>query len=211
MKKIFALLVVAIALTTATQAQSDGKITLDLNFQPAAIFDASASSMFTMPYIKARIFTSSDFAFRAKLGLSASSSKAYSGNNSSNYTKSSAFALTFAPGFEKHFGSEKFFVYLGAELPITSSTTKYDIVTSSQTTHYKNSDGDDYFGIGVNAVFGVDYYLFKNFYIGAELTPGFAFKKYKDVDEAGTITEKGGSSSSFGLSSTSGLRIGCRF
>jgi hypothetical protein len=211
MKIFFALLIVAVALTTATQAQSDGKITLDLNFQPAAIFDASAGKMFTMPYIKARYFTSSNVAFRVGLGLNASNSKVYSSNSTSNYTQSSAFALTFAPGIEKHFGSEKFFVYLGAELPITSNTTKSDIVTSNQTTHYKNMEGEDYFGIGLNAVFGVDYYLFKNFYIGAELTPGFALKKYKDVEDAGTVTKKGGSYFSLGLAASSGLRVGFRF
>src|SRR4030042_4202924 len=107
MKKIIFLFAMVVSSFTGTQAQDEGKITFDLNFNPAAFFDAAASDMFQMPYIKARYFMSPDLAVRIGLGVGFSNDKDYVGITD-DYTKTSVFAFSFAPGIEKHFGSDKF-------------------------------------------------------------------------------------------------------
>lgn len=197
---------------SATSQEKMGKFSFDVNFDPSAIFDALSDTMFSMPYIKARYQISSDMAFRLGLGLDISTVKSFYDVDGNDFGTATTSTFVFAPGIEKQIKNEKMVVYYGAELPITtsSSKTKDDIDGSSTVT--KNVTGQDYFGIGLNAVIGFDFYVYKNLYLGAELTPGFAFQKTKDVENTdGEIINKGGATTSFGLSSSSGVRLGIRF
>lgn len=49
------------------------------------------------------------------------------------------------------------------------------------------------------------------FYVGAEFAPGFSYRKNKEVTVAGTVTKKESTNYNFGLTATSGIRIGVRF
>ncbi len=188
----------------------EGKITIDLNFDPAAIFDAGAGSMFYLPYIKARYFIASDAALRLGFDLELEGDKDFQDADGDLYVKSSSAYFGLAPGYEKQFGSERFYFYLGADLPISVYSTKEVQDIGGTTIESKNPNGG-YFSIGVDFVVGIDYYIFPNFYIGAELNPGVSFMKYFDTSVDGTVTEKGGTGSYFGLADGSGVRLGVRF
>jgi hypothetical protein len=208
MKKTFVIAAVCMfASIIGANAQEKGKYSLDLNFEPAAIFDASAGSMFSMPYIKARYFVSNDMAYRAGFDLMFSNDEDVTGVTIKTIDKQSKFNLMIAPGFEKHYGTEKLSVYLGAELPIGIGSEKNKSTTGSTTNETKQSN----MVLGLNAVIGIDYYVFNNFYIGAELTPGFLYIKQGDTKMNGNVIDPADKKMSFGLSSSSGLRIGFRF
>lgn len=200
--------VVATCMLLSVKAQEDkGKIALDFTFDPAAIFDANAGPMFQMPYIKARYFTSDDFALRLGLNLNTSTNKTYNDTEGDTYVKNSSFLISIAPGFEKHFGSGKFHPYVGAELPISLLSTNREDKDNFGTVDSKGGS----FGLELNAVLGFDYYISPKFYVGAEFTPGFRFNKNFDQKTDGDVTVKGGYSANFGLSGSSGLKIGVRF
>jgi hypothetical protein len=194
-----------------TAQEPEGKYSLELNVNPAALFDAAAGSMFQMPEIKARYFLSSDVALRMGLELAFDNDKSYSDSQGNDYTKYTDTDITFLPGIEKEFGTGKFKAYFGGELPLEFSSSSREVKVGDDITKTSNPDGDSYFGIGLSAVFGFDYYILGNLFIGAELSPGLMFYKNSDTKTGNTITTKGGSELSFDLSSSSGIRLGVRF
>ncbi len=212
MKKILgSFFFIVVTLGSLSAQENKGKYALDFNIDPAALFDANAGAMFYMPGIKGRYFLASDMAVRLGIDVGFSNDKLYSDATGNDYTKSSSADITFAPGIEKGFGTEKFVGYVGAELPINSYTNKTEVKIGGNTTTTKNPNGNAYLGIGLDAVFGFDYYLFGNVYIGAEFSPGFMFYKYKDMVVDDNVVNKGGTGLDFYLSSSSGIRLGIRF
>lgn len=213
MKKIISILFISAFVFVNTNAQeSKGKFAIDFNFDPAAIFDAGAGPMFQMPLIKARYFISSGLSIRAGIGLGFGGSKTYTNVDPAidDYVKNSSFLFSIAPGIEKHFGSDKFSVYVGGEIPFSTYSTSGETKIGATTTESENVSGG-YTGLGFNIVTGFDYYVFDNFYVGAEFAPGFSYRKNKEVTVAGTVTQKSSSNYNFGLAATSGIRIGVRF
>lgn len=213
MKKIISILFISVFIFANTNAQEGkGKYAIDFNFDPAAIFDAGAGPMFQMSLIKGRYFISSDLAIRAGIGLGFGGNKTYTNVDPAidDYVKNSSFLLSIAPGIEKHFGSDKFRVYVGGEIPFSTYSTKRETIVGATTTKDENPNGG-YTGVGFNIVTGFDYYLFDNFYIGAEFAPGFSYHKNKEVTFDGTITQRESTNYNFGLAAASGIRIGVRF
>ncbi len=212
MKKIFISLgVIITAYCSLTAQEAKGKYTLDFNINPAALFDANAGAMFQMPNIKGRYFMASDIAVRLELGMGFNSDKDFTDAEGDDYIKNSSTSITFSPGIEKQFGSEKFVGYIGAELPITNYSEKSEVKIGTVVTNTKNPNGNGNLGIGLNAVFGFDYYLLGNVYVGAEFSPGLRFRKYYDTVMDDITNTKGGTGLSFYLSSSSGIRLGVRF
>ena len=212
MHKILSLLSVCIITSCSLTAQEGtGNYSLDFTVNPAALFDANAGSMFYMPSIKARYFISPDLAFRLGLGMNFNSSKDYDDTTGDDYDKYTSIYLRLSPGIEKQFGTEKFRGYVGADLPLSLITAKRQVSTDGTETNSKNPYGEGYVGIGANAVFGFDYYLFANVYVGAEFSPGLMFRKYSDTEDNDVVTDKGGTSFNFSLDSSSGIRLGIRF
>lgn len=213
MKKIISILFISVFIFANTNAQeSKGKYAIDFNFDPAAIFDAGAGPMFQMPLIKGRYFMSSSLAIRAGIGLGFGGDKTYTNVDPAidDNIKNTSFYLSIAPGIEKHFGSDKFLVYVGGEIPFSTYSTKRETKVGGTTTEDENLGGG-YIGVGFNIVTGFDYYVFDNFYIGAEFAPGFSYRKNKEVTVDGTITQRESTDYDFGLTATSGIRIGVRF
>lgn len=218
MKTIISFFILSLAITSFSFAQENattqapqGKIALEFNFNPAAIFDAGAGTMFQLPSIKGRYFLSSKLAARARLNLGFRSNTNYAGTErNQNFSKSTAFSWSFAPGIEKHFGTGKLVGYIGAELPVGSSSSKQTANVAGIVTVTENGAGDS-FGIGANAIFGVDYYLFPNVYIGAEFTPGVIYSKGKEIKVDNTVSGVGNDYVNFNLSSSSGIKVGVRF
>jgi hypothetical protein len=214
MKKSLLLFGAIVCMITLTYAQDEtkptGKFAVDLTFDPAAIFDASAGSMFNMPMIKARYFISSDFALRMGLDVDFSSSKDYADVDGNDYTKSSSHYEMFAIGAEKHLSTGRFSPYIGGDIAISNYTTKSKTSIGGTTIESKNPTGG-YIRLGLYAAIGSDFYLLPNFYIGVEFSPGYSLSLSKDQKVDGTVTDKGGTSTNFNLSSASGLRVGFRF
>ena len=215
MKKSILVIIITLAIGVQVKSQDDfspsGNFSFDLNFDPAAIFDAAAGSVFTMPFIKGRYFLGSGSAIRLGLSAEFDSDKEYSDADGDISVKNSSMLIGIAPGYEKQFGTKRFYFYLGGELPITSYSTKSKAEYNGDTYVSKNPGNSGYFGIGLHFVIGVDFYIFPNFYLGAEFTPGYIFRKYYDETVDDDVTTKGGFGSSFGLSSSSGIRLGVRF
>lgn len=188
-----------------------GKYSFEVNFEPAAFFDANADKMFNMANLKVRYFRTSDIAIRLGLGLSFNSTKDFSGDTD-DFTTTTTKEIRLAPGIEKHFRKDKMVLYYGAELPITSYAQNQKVKQDNTTTKIKNPNGNGYFGVGLVGVVGFNYYIFKDIYVGAELTPGIKYRNHKDRENnAGDVIDKGGSSIDFGLSSSSGIKLGIRF
>jgi hypothetical protein len=200
-----------ISYCSLTAQDAKGNYSLEIIVDPAALFDANAGPMFQMPEIKGRYFMGSDVAIRLGIGAGFSSTKYFTDSEGNDYTKSSSSNVTLSPGIEKGFGTEKFVAYIGCELPITISSSKLDVSTNGDVITTKNPNSTAYFGVGLNAVFGFDYYLLDNVFIGAELSPGLWFRKYSDTSISGTTTTKGGTGLNFTFSSSSGIRLGVRF
>lgn len=132
---------------------------------------------------KVRYFLSDNMAIRVNLGYSSRAAKAveygYDGEDKEyETTKMSVGQFSIMPGIESHFaGTERLSPYVGAELGIKMGSTK---------TNVNNSKDDDYtkakstsFGFGLNAFAGMDYYVAKNIYLGAEFGLGFTSRKVK--------------------------------
>ncbi len=207
---IIIVLVLGLQLKAQDAFSPSGNFSIDLNFNPAAIFDANAGSMFVMPFIKARYFISSKSALRLGFTAEFDSDKEYFDINGDNFTKTKSASLVIAPGFEQQFGAKRFYFYLGGEIPFKTYTSKQISEYAGNTTETKNHNGG-YFSAGINLILGFDFYILPNFYIGAEFTPGFSLVKDYDVTVDNNVTTKGGVGTSFGLSSASGLRLGARF
>lgn len=212
MNKILSLsAIILIACCSLSAQEGKGKYALDFTVNPAALFDANAGAMFQMPDLKGRYFIASDIAVRLGLGLGFSNDKDYTDTAGDVYDKYTSLYIRLSPGIEKQFGTDKFKGYIGADLPITSYTDKSQNNFGGVDTKIKNPYGEGYLGIGLNAVFGFDYYLFGNVYIGAEFAPGLIFRKYSDIVENDVVTNKGGTGFDFDLGSSSGIRLGIRF
>ncbi|QQS52529.1 MAG: hypothetical protein IPM71_07285 [Bacteroidota bacterium] len=212
MKKILFPVLFALLLSLPLQAQVEptGKYTIDLTFDPAAIFDAAAGDMFDMPMLKMRYFLQSDVALRAGLDYNFYGEKEYAGSSTDTYDKYRESNMMISGGIEKHFSTSRFQPYLGADLAILSASSKLTETTAGTSVETINPTVG-YFGFGLYAAIGADFYLLNNLYIGVEFNPGIQTLNHKDTKLDGTVTQTGGKETSFGLSSASGLRIGFRF
>lgn len=216
MKKFFAILTVLSFVSVAVLSQNEqssepaGKYSVEANFNPAAIFDANAGAMFAMPTFKLRIFNSENTAYRMRFYFDVLNEKDKIGLDG-NYQLYSDFEIMLAPGYEKHIGKGRLKPYYGFEVPIIVRTTKTETKIGDTTFESKNPYNVDYVSFGVNAVFGLDFYLYKGLYIGAEFTPGFAYRILSDQKEDGETTSKGGNRFALSTYSASGLKLGFRF
>ena len=213
MKKIIFLISSVLFLNLGSTAQDEptGVYAIDINFNPAAFFDAFSGSMFEMPQIQGRYFLASDMAVRLGLNIGYGSDKEITDLDGDDYIKNTNMMLGIAPGLEKHYGTRKFKVIVGGEVPIATTSNKTVSKTGDITIKQENASGSGYISFGLHAVLGGEFYITPNFYIGAEFTPGLMYYNYKDQVYDGDVVDKNGSSMTFGLSSASGLKIGFRF
>ena len=210
-KTILSLAIILLAFGSMNAQESKGNFSLEFNVDPAALFDASAGSMFQMPNLKGRYFLSPDLVARFGVGLGFSSDKTFSDVDGDYYIKNSSMSVSITPGIEKHIGTEKFEGYIGADLSLIFSSGKLRNVMDADETITRNPYGTGYIGVGLSAVAGFDYYIFNNIFVGAEFSPGLMFRKYSDTVTDDVTTAKGGSGFNFYLSSSSGIRMGIRF
>ncbi len=216
MKKVsilFVSLFIAFAAFAQPQAGSFG---VEINFDPFT----GNNPVFSTDGLKVRYFISDKMAIRGTLGFDMNTEKEgiYDSDNKLYYTEketTTVFSLT--PGFEYHVATfEKVSVYCGAEIGFAVGSGKY-------TEKYEDSNNgtdEEYkagiFGFGVGAFTGVDYYITKNLYIGAELGLGFQTLKATPNKSTtiGSTTDKDDSyisNSRFGFQATPAFRLGWTF
>ena len=222
---------VAAGAAAYAQKPASGDITLEtqLNFQ---VGDAPIS-IFT-PNVRARYFINPGLAGRLQFLLATTSrtdnfSENNDGTGASGELKRKTSTFTFRPGIEKHFtGTAKLSPYVGAEL---------DLTFNGASEEWTNTDGNDYVKdqkrkvengtstgarasnrIGVNLIFGADYYFTESIYVGGEFTWGWGITNTKDITDTQTVppaaetkaVDVGGSNSGFGIV-TSAVRLGIKF
>lgn len=184
-KVIFAATLLAASLTTFAQDETikptSGENTLELQFAPLG------GAPFSMGGIRYRKFTSETMALRATvyIGYSNSSSLSQEENSSLNHVKlksaSSSFEIGLRPGVEMHFaGTSKLSPYYGAELDLAVKNTrsKGEVQNANNGVDKnitKNAGG--YTRLGLNGIFGADYYVAPKVFLGAELGFGLSYKK----------------------------------
>jgi hypothetical protein len=184
-----------------------GDKTFEMNFNPLS------ATPLSLNYIRARFFTSDNFAVRTGVSLALKSN-----------SDSKAFDFALLPGIEKHFeGTEKLSPYMGAELVLAGRFSSSSVTSNSITTAVKGAwlDGSNtgFFTFGLNALIGTDYYFSKHIYVGIEA--GFGLSLISSSDVVTTVTPNGGATTSttktggsnfqFGPNYNSAIRIGFAF
>lgn len=223
---------------TTTYGPQAGSFGVELNFTPFG------NSVFSTQGIKVRYFFNERMAIRGTIDFTASprTDLSYSVINQGTAdereveykSKSSTGSFAIAPGFEYHFASfKRGSAYAGAEVGFGVQTASYKLtndyndasttikganydVTGSGATGNRASTS---FGAGLFT--GVDFYVFKNLYVGAELGLRFTTTTegkvtVKTTDNLGdTLLEETiddhARSSSFGFFCEPSFRLGWTF
>lgn len=193
MKKVFMVAAICLMFVGTTQAQYKPEglaLTTELQFTPVKVTDGQVFDN-NMAF-RGRLFINENMAIRLTLGYGSNTNKDvvyYTSNDNKEYystdkTKESKF--TIIPGFEYHFGgAERLSPYIGAEVGIGMGSIKQTL---------DNSENDDKyilkgkgFGFEVAVVAGVDFYVYKGLYLGAEIGFGYGSFKYGNGTEEVTI------------------------
>ena len=209
-KLLFVVGLALTSLTVSAQEQEvglpAGLFTLEWKFNP---FDYESKPV-KVAQLNGRLFLNDNQAVRMGVGVgfdrdtdenSANGTEGTSPVLSSTKTTNDALTLRFSLGYEYHFantGHLDFYGgleggYLGRFFSATKeySTTQTQIETTSSITYYdyvnteynkRNSDGDklNENGIFASIFTGIDYYIYKKLYIGAELGVTFNTGKKKN-------------------------------
>lgn len=177
MKRILLLAAIA-CLTLGANAQvtkpTSGTFGLEIQMNP---FDQNGHT-FSMDGLKARYFFNEKNALRAKIGFDVTKDK--KSGSSDTYKSSTSGSFKFDIGYERHFDlAKRLDAYVGGELGVVRDFAKTkDYTDSNNWTKVKNADGAAV-GFHIAAVTGLDFYVYKSLYIGAELSLGVESKVNK--------------------------------
>ncbi|WP_048921779.1 outer membrane beta-barrel protein [Rufibacter radiotolerans] len=183
LKKFFFAATFCLSLSFAASAQDSGAI------KPAAgevtgEVQLSLSSGNTvglsLNQLRGRYFLAPDMAVRASFSLSLNTE-----DYDDNFNRSSSY-VSIAPGIEKHFaGTDRLSPYVGAELSISKFSAHEESSFEEIEGAWSNGNGianRNYFGLGLGAVAGADYYFAKHVYLGVEFGLGFQYRTYGEVE-----------------------------
>lgn len=168
--------------------QTGGSNSLELQLDPAAIFNASNTNpvLSNQIGIRYRMFSTSTMALRINCNISYANTNTVTQEEDTNTgnlelrTKTSALGVDLRPGLESHFnGTKRLSPYAGGELIIGyhGNTSKVERQAGTQIETQTTKNGDPLSGltIGAAAVAGMDFYIAKKFFIGMELNYTFAY------------------------------------
>ena len=133
-----------------------------------------------------------------------------------------------APGFEKHQGmngkhTHRLSPYWGVELPIGKRNYEYNLTNSKDGQNYYtggtfNNKVTKANTVGINLLYGIDFYVAKGVFVGTEIGYGFMHQKYgnsnittSDGTSSNTRSIPMGSNSQLNLNFNSGIRFGIVF
>ncbi len=208
MKKVILTAITGIIIAGNAAAQylpEAGTWSTEIQFTP---WTSGSSFQLNQYGVKGRYFVSDKFAVRASLGFNMRTEKGFEygddwdGKEVEQKTVNRSTGLTFLPGIEWHTSPwERISIYYGAEAGIQMQFASQKITNAGFET------GDTYevkgwtefsngtvsnkgFGFVVNAFTGIDFYIAKGLYMGAEFGLGFRSFKTGKIEE----TTKSGSS-----------------
>lgn len=227
MKKLLLILVAGFTLTaingsaqtTDQSFKATSGFTTDVNFSPF-------QSPIALDFLNARWFFKPGYALR--FGLEADVMNTKNDNNLQGQDrlieKRATSSLGVHPGIERHFsGTNRLSPYVGAELSYTVNSLKYTVESETEELYriegaiygYSDLDGRAYNSLGVGLFTGVDFYIARNLYMGAEFGYGLDYRMYGKVErfEDGNTTTLAGETSKLDLGSNvrSSIKLGWRF
>ena len=226
--KAFALAgVLAIAGNAAAQesyAPEANEFSLEVEFNPFS----NNFSTFKLDQVKARYFFTDKDALRVGLGFGINSKKDTPNpdNDSEAWVKESGSNFSLDLGYERNFYNYKRInLYAGAGLGFT---WQQDVATTQRlvnnNTYGKTASYTGDLGFFANAFTGIDFFVYKGLFIGAELNLKIGVRNdirpytKGGMNESGTwsdnyVSEKGPKSSDFvlGLGAEPALRLGWNF
>lgn len=145
-----------------------------------------------------------------------------SSGNMERSIKNATFVI--APGFETHInGSKRLSPYWGMELAVGSTNYEYNLTNSVNGQSFAlggnfNSQSQGNYQMGANAIFGADYYITSQIFIGVELGYGFLYQNFGtneiQISSNGNVNNNStpmGSNSGLNLFSNPGIRLGIAF
>ena len=192
MKKVALFFAFAVACVSGTfaQKQTGGEKNFEVQFAPLGGNPVSISG------IRFRMFNTESSAFR--IGLFVGGTKDVTVNTQPGQveqdqpellTTDRSFNFSIRPGYEKHFaGTDRLSPYIGGELLIglgrtSTETEKYGDASFDNGAQYSvwtTTEKNGTFDLGVNILFGTDFYFADNIYLGAEF--GFGLLSSKEND-----------------------------
>lgn len=184
-------------LATAQNLPSEGDKTFEVMISPFS------SSPISFEQFRFRSFQGSDMTYRLRGNLR------YDSDRSGEFSRESEFYLELAPGVEWHaFQYNRLSMYYGGELDLTYNTSRQQI---SEDRTDKNPNLTDYFGVGVNAIVGLDVHFLQRLYTGMEVGYGLQMRNYLDAEINGNTVENEGREISLGSFFYPRLRLGVTF
>ncbi len=231
MKKIFTLAIVALAAAFGANAQESyapakGDFSVEIQVNPFS----DNFTTFKLDALQGRYFISDKNALRFGIGFGVNSKKDNNSNNDKDlWTKTTTSTFNINLGFENHFFNYKRVdLYAGAGLGFNMQkiNTTNNLGNDRKTTI--SNSGNSFNEFAVKAFTGIDFYVYKGLYVGAELGLKIGAKYFPaQVEKGGTPIDgpnagqwsnsyeksKGNSSSSFVLATYAepSLRLGWKF
>lgn len=209
MKKFILSALVAVAAISANAQAQKGDIQTSIDFKPFI----STGDMFENAGVNVAYYLTNKDAIR--VGLNFGSNKESENNID---VKKSNWAISL--GYENHFKSYKNIdLYAGAEITYKSTSKKGTLTAFGETFNNAKLGGDNTFGIF--AFTGINLYVYKQLYLGAEIQLGYSNTSDSKIDSAQQDANTGkvglvsvdpkSSSSDFTISARPALRLGWTF
>lgn len=221
-------------LTSTIQTKTNHSFTLaqagDWSTEATLLLQTGNSAIrIGMQEMKFRRFIQDKFVLRTRL-MAAQSKEVTIINQGSGLMERSITDFTglIAPGFEKHQGmnskhTHRLSPYWGVELPIGKRNYEYNLTNSKDGQNFYNSGTFNRkvtkaYTVGLNLLYGIDFYIAKGIFIGTEIGYGFVREKYGignittfDGTNTDTRSIPMGSNSQLNLYFNSGIRLGIVF
>ncbi|QHL88514.1 outer membrane beta-barrel protein [Nibribacter ruber] len=160
--------------------------------------------------LRGRYFLSPSTALRLSFALDAY-------NDTNDDETRSTTLVSLSPGIEKHFaGTDRLSPYIGAELRLSKFFASYEDDNFEVEGGWGTGTNRNYFGLGLGAVAGADYYFAKHVYLGVEFGYGLTYRTYGEVEinpknGASFTVDDDQNSLTLGSSVNGGLRLGFVF
>ncbi|MEX1122264.1 MAG: hypothetical protein WED82_09035 [Balneolales bacterium] len=158
-----------------------------------------SSSPISFEQFRFRTFQSSDKAYRLRGDIN------YDSSRQSENQSDSEFEFTIAPGIEWHaFRYDRISLYYGGELMLNYETNRTQVSED-------RTDKEGSFGVGLNAIAGLDVHFLQRLYTGMEVGYGLQMRSFLDSEIAGNTVENDRREISLGTFYLPRFRFGVTF
>lgn len=232
MKKFFIAAIAVLAMTSTAAAQDflpeKGSFSTEIDFNPFS----NDFKTFKIDQLKGRYFVTDNDAVRLGIGFGVNSDKTTpqpDADGIDQYSKTNTGFFSIKLGYERHFVKKgRVDLYGGLGLGYTSNFASaksyYSDKNVTNEVKYYNTDNDGNRAssvFGVDIFTGIDFYVYKGLYVGAELglnlnvanAPGYYTESYDSVSKETVKTDKQDKINGFNFSTLCqpALRLGWTF